>query len=97
MVRKLKQLLANEKPEVVAAAKTKADEMLHKTPSIDTDMSTVLEKIEPWAGSRQEALKWYRTHTIAALGGFTAQELVERGRTGEVLEYLRHIQNGGYA
>ncbi|CDG52413.1 MULTISPECIES: antitoxin Xre/MbcA/ParS toxin-binding domain-containing protein [unclassified Halomonas] len=57
----------------------------------------VLKEIELWSGSRPEALNWYHTYPIAALGGLTAQELVTQGRTHEVLEYLRHIRDGGYA
>lgn len=36
----------------------------------------VLKEIELWSGSRPEALNWYHTYPIAALGGLTTQELV---------------------
>ncbi len=57
----------------------------------------ILELICPWAGSLQASLRWYKGHRIAALGGLTAEQLVEQGRTRDVLEYLRHIGEGGYA
>lgn len=58
---------------------------------------TILEKIEPWAGSRDAAQSWYRNHSIAALGNLTAADLVAQGRANDVLTYLAHIEEGGYA
>ncbi|WP_280564797.1 MULTISPECIES: hypothetical protein [unclassified Chromohalobacter] len=58
---------------------------------------TVLEQIEPWAGSRAASWAWYQTYPISALGGLTAEQLVSQGRTCEVLAYLEHIREGGYS
>lgn len=60
-------------------------------------IQTILEKIEPWAGSRHAAEAWYRNHPIAALGDLTAADLVAQGRADDVLTYLAHIEAGGYA
>lgn len=57
----------------------------------------ILDLIEPWAGSRNAAWVWYQTYTISALGGLTAEQLMARGKAHEVIAYLAHIQQGGYA
>ncbi len=58
---------------------------------------TILDLVEPWAGSRTAAWTWYRTYTISALGGLTAEQLIMRGRVNDVIAYLTHIRQGGYA
>lgn len=60
-------------------------------------IQAILDKIEPWAGSRSSAWAWYQTHPISALGGLTAQQLVAEGRAYEVIAFLDHIHQGGYA
>lgn len=57
----------------------------------------ILEQIEPWAGSPSAALLWYQGQRISALGGLTPEQLVGLGRGSDVLEYLRHINDGGCA
>lgn len=57
----------------------------------------IIEQIEPWAGSGEAAWAWYRSFPIAALGGQTAEQLVAQGRKEEVLAYLDHSDQGGYA
>lgn len=59
-------------------------------------IQAILDQIEPWAGSRPSAWAWYQTHTISALGGQTAQQLVAKGKAYEVLAFLDHIRQGGY-
>ncbi|NYT72784.1 hypothetical protein HZU72_10125 [Halomonas sp. QX-2] len=60
-------------------------------------MQTILDLVEPWAGSRTAAWAWYRTYTISALGGLTAEQLIMRGRANDVIAYLTHIRQGGHA
>lgn len=60
-------------------------------------IQTILEKIEPWAGSRDAAEAWYRNHPIAAFGDLTAADLVAQGRADDVLRFLDHIESGGFA
>ena len=62
-----------------------------------TDEAKILDQIASWAGSRAAARAWYQSYPIASLGGLTAQQLVTQGRTREVLVYLDHIRQGGYA
>lgn len=57
----------------------------------------ILDKIEPWAGSRRAARAWYQSHPIAALGNWTAAALVAHGRGNDVLRFLDHIEAGGFA
>lgn len=57
----------------------------------------ILERIEPWAGSREAAVAWYQSHPIAALGNRTAASLVAHGRGEDVLKFLDHTEKGGFA
>ncbi len=63
----------------------------------DPDEKVILPRIEAWSGSREAACRWYREKPIPSLGGLTAQQLAARGRVAEVLAYLEHIDQGGYA
>lgn len=60
-------------------------------------VTEILRRIEPWAGSLSAAWSWYRSYPIAPLGGLTAEELVARGRADDLRAYLTHIAEGGYA
>ncbi len=60
-------------------------------------VTEVLLRIEPWAGSLGAAWSWYRSYPISPLGGLTAEELVARGRADDLRTYLTHIAEGGYA
>lgn len=60
-------------------------------------IQAILDQIEPWAGSRSSAWAWYKTYSISALGGQTAEQLVTQGKAQEVIAYLAHIRQGGYA
>ncbi|WP_444679715.1 hypothetical protein [Halomonas sp. E19] len=62
-----------------------------------TGEAKILTQIEPWAGSRAAAWAWYQSYPIAALGNWTAADLVARGRAEDVLRFLDHIEAGGYA
>lgn len=61
------------------------------------EAALIVDRIEAWAGSREAAWTWYRTYPIAALGGGTAASLVAEGRVQEVVDYLAHLEAGGYA
>ncbi|MGO3277545.1 hypothetical protein [Halomonas sp.] len=60
-------------------------------------IQTILDKVEPWAGSREAAESWYQHYPIAALGNLPAANLVAQGRYKDVIVYLTHIAEGGYA
>lgn len=62
-----------------------------------SDSTAILERIEPWAGSREAAAEWYRSYPIPPLGGRTAEEVVNSGEAELVFAYLDHIKDGGYA
>lgn len=57
----------------------------------------ILDLVEPWAGSRSAARAWYQTYTISVLGGLTAEQLMDQGKADEVIAYIAHISQGGYA
>ena len=57
----------------------------------------LLRMTAPWAGSVEMAWAHYRSYPIPALGSLTAEALLVRGRSEELSEYLRHIEDGGYA
>lgn len=71
--------------EVLAFIEHRIDQIHGK----DQGEEVILPHIEAWAGSREEARRWYRDTTISALGGLTAQQLVARGRKGDVLHYIK--------
>ncbi|MGP9468729.1 hypothetical protein ACT3RU_17205 [Halomonas sp. TP35] len=60
-------------------------------------IQTILDRVEPWAGSRGAAQAWYQNYPIAALGNLTAAALVSQGRYKDVIVYLAHIEESGYA
>lgn len=57
----------------------------------------IQDRIETWAGSRLQAEAWYRFYSIAALGGMTAEQLINQGRAHDLVAYLDHIEFGGYS
>jgi len=58
---------------------------------------TILNRVQPWAGSLSAAWTWYRSQPIPSLSGLTASELVISDRGEEVLAYLAAMAEGGYA
>lgn len=60
-------------------------------------MEEILLRIEAWAGSRTLAEVWYHSHPIAAVGGVTAEQLIDQGRIEDLNGYLDHIDAGGFA
>ena len=61
------------------------------------ELVELLHVTVPWAGSVEMAWAHYRSYPIPALGSLTAEALLVRGRSEELSEYLRHIEDGGYA
>lgn len=57
----------------------------------------ILCELHALAGDREQAESWYRSAPIPALGGRTAQQLVESGEGKAVVAYLRHLSLGGFA
>jgi hypothetical protein len=60
-------------------------------------MVEVLSKIEPRFGSAIVAYAWYRSEPIPGFAGQTAMELVQSGRTGDVLAYIVAVNAGVHA
>ena len=57
----------------------------------------VLGCTAPWAGTLAMAWAHFRSYPIPAFGGLTAEALLASGRADELLQYVRHIELGGYA
>lgn len=62
-----------------------------------SEMSEILHRIAPWAGSIGQALAWYRSEPLPEFGGRTAESLVKSGRAASVRDYLDHVALGGFA
>jgi uncharacterized protein (DUF2384 family) len=62
-----------------------------------TEMIEILARIQDWAGSEAQAMAWYRSQSIPALDGRTAEALVKSGQAGAVREYLDVMALGGFA
>lgn len=61
------------------------------------DGEEIIARVEPWAGSRQKAERWFRSQPIPALGDQTAEALVRTGQAALVRRYLDAIAVGGFA
>ena len=61
------------------------------------DMSEIINRVIPWAGSELAAYAWYRSQPLPSFGDATAEELVRQGRAESVRAYLGRIAAGGFA
>ena len=61
------------------------------------DLSEIIARVLPWAGSVAQAFAWYRAQPLPAFGDQTAEDLVKEGRAEAVKAYLSRIAVGGYA
>ena len=61
------------------------------------DIVEILNRVQPWAGSPQQAFAWYRSQPLPSFGDQTAEALVKEGRAEAVKRYLDRIAVGGYA
>lgn len=56
----------------------------------------ILNFVQDWAGSKQEALKWYESEVIPALNK-TSRQAVDDDDFESVKRYLEHINEGGFS
>ena len=61
------------------------------------EMSEIINRVLPWAGSVLAAYAWYRSQPLPSFGDMTAEDLVRAGRANDVRGYLSRIAVGGYA
>ena len=61
------------------------------------EMSEIINRVIPWAGSELAAYAWYRSQSLPSLGDATAEELVRQGRGELVRRHLERIASGGFA
>lgn len=61
------------------------------------EMSEIINRVIPWAGSELAAYAWYRSQPLPSFGDATAEELVRQGLGEKVRAYLGRIAAGGFA
>ena len=90
--------------ELAAAAGLSRDSVTKsaraRTPATQSrlrDFVEILNRVQPWAGSAQQAFAWYRSQPLPSFGDQTAEALVKEGRGEHVRRYLDRIAVGGYA
>lgn len=57
----------------------------------------VITKVEPRFGSSLIAYAWFRSQTLPGFAGQTAMQLVQAGRSNDVLDYIDAVDAGVYA
>ncbi len=57
----------------------------------------IIERVLPWCGTPLQAYAWFRSEPIPSFGDLTAEGMVKRGKSTQVLEYLDRIAEGGFA
>lgn len=61
------------------------------------EVSEIINRVIPWAGSELAAYAWYRSQPLPSFGDATAEELVRQGHGERVRAYLGRIAAGGFA
>ena len=61
------------------------------------EVSDIINRVIPWAGSELAAYAWYRSQPLPSFGDATAEELVRQGLGEKVRAYLGRIAAGGFA
>ena len=61
------------------------------------EVSEIINRVIPWAGSELAAYAWYRSQPLPSFGDATAEELVRQGLGEAVRAYLGRIAAGGFA
>ena len=61
------------------------------------EMLEIVNRVSEWCGGQIQAMAWYRSQSIPALGDQTAEALVKAGKADVVREYLDGIALGGFA
>lgn len=61
------------------------------------EMLEIVNRVSDWSGGKLQAMAWYRSQSIPALGDQTAEALVKAGKADVVREYLDGIALGGFA
>ena len=57
----------------------------------------ILCRVRVLARSQAQAERWYRSQPIPALGGRTAENIVNSGNGEAVIAYIEHLSLGGFA
>lgn len=57
----------------------------------------IIQMLEPRFGSKAVAYDWFTSAQLPGFGGATAKDLVEAGRTQELLDYIDATDSGVHA
>jgi hypothetical protein len=68
-----------------------------KTQSRVREMLEIVSRVSDWAGSKGQAMAWYRAEPIPAFGGRTAESIVKTGQAAALRDYLDTLAMGGFA
>jgi len=68
-----------------------------KTQARMREMLEIISFVEPWSGSKLQAMAWYRAQAIPEFGGRTAEALVKAGHASAVRDHLDRLALGGFA
>lgn len=60
-------------------------------------MQSIVGLVRDLAGGDAPAIVWYRNQPIPALGGQTAEALINAGETVAVHDWLEHLAHGSFA
>lgn len=69
----------------------------HKAQRRLRELAEVLNKVAPRFGSELMAYAWYRSEPLPGFDGRTAMQLVQEGRTQQVLDYIDAVDAGVFA
>ncbi|HEX4079550.1 MAG TPA: MbcA/ParS/Xre antitoxin family protein [Rhizomicrobium sp.] len=68
-----------------------------KTQNRVREMLEIVSRVSDWAGSKDQAMAWYRAEPIPAFGGRTAESIVKTGQAAALRDYLDALAMGGFA
>jgi len=61
------------------------------------EISYLFPLISSWTGSDSQAVTWLKNEKISALGIKTALEVCQQNQPDVFLQYIHHIEYGGFA
>ena len=61
------------------------------------EVSEIINRVIPWAGSELAAYAWYRSEPLPGFSGQTAMQLVQSNRADDVLTYIDAVDAGIHA
>lgn len=79
------------------ALRKKSREHAVRTQQRLRDVMEILNRVQPWFGSIEQAYAWYRSEPLSSFGGRTPEDLVKADQAEAVKRYLSRVAVGGHA